>query len=87
MVFSLAFMQGNSMKSTKQDVNVQQLGGVAAWGASKTEGGTSAVLNYTANTLGGTAAGMAAVGLGSIYITGTNPVGWGYWASTLGVAL
>ena len=75
------------MKSTKQDVTVQQLGGVAAWGASRTEGGTSAVLNYTSNYALGTSVTMAGIGIGSLYVSGTNPVGWGYWAVTAAIGL
>jgi hypothetical protein len=39
MVFSLAFMQGNSMKTNKQNVNVQQLTYTAAYQAVTSEGG------------------------------------------------
>lgn len=87
MIFSLAIMQGMSLKSNQQDITIQQIGAGAAYGAANTEGGTSAILSYTAGLAQGTAAGMTAVGLGSIYITGTNPVGWGYWVATAGVAL
>lgn len=85
LVFSLAIMQGINMKSSAKDISMQQIGAGAAL-MSGTEG-ASPLWNYAANTLGATAAGMTTVGLGSIYVTGTNPVGWTYWAATGGVAL
>ena len=83
MIFSLAFMQGINQKSIKQhDCNMQQVGAGCAYAASQTEGGTSAVLSYTANVAGSTCAGMATVGAGAALLTTTNPVGWGYWVAT-----
>jgi len=89
MVVSLSVMQGNAMKSNKQDVSIQQLGGAAAIGATYCEsgGGAAAGLNYTAATLGATAAGMATAGAYAAVATTTNPVGWGYWGVTVVVGL
>ncbi len=74
MIFSLAIMQGVTTKNA-QDVNMQQIGAAAAWGSSKTEGGTSAVLSYTVAVAGSVAGGGA-------WWVAPTPVGLGYWAVT-----
>ncbi|HSD09293.1 hypothetical protein [Flavobacterium sp.] len=85
MVFSLAFMQANSMKSTKQDISVQQVSVGAGYMAGASEGGASggwvavsAMTGGYATTVGG---GLAT----TWFVSGTNPAGWVAWTS-VGVA-
>lgn len=89
MVFSLAFMQGNSMKIIKQDMSVQQIGLAASIGATYAEqgGATQAGLNYIANNAGNVSSGLALAGISAPYISGTNPVGWGFWGTTAAIGL
>lgn len=83
MVFSLAFLQGNSMKSTKQDVNVQQVSLGALYMSGQSEGGKAAVY-------GGIAAGAAVIAYqattgGAIF--SWNPVGWAAFGVAAGASL
>ncbi|MDR2805867.1 MAG: hypothetical protein LBB85_09590 [Dysgonamonadaceae bacterium] len=81
MVMSLGVMNGINSKETN-DSSLQQVGVGAGYMAGVTEGGASGAWSAVSNLAVGTASGMAAVGLGSIYISGTTPVGWGYWVVT-----
>lgn len=88
IVFSLAFMQGNTIKSTKQDVSLQQVGGVAAYvGGSMEAGGGQSVASYISNAAIATGAGMVTYGVAAGAGTFSNPVGWGYWGATAAVFL
>lgn len=88
MIFSLAFMQGINQKSVQQqDRNLQQLGLGAAYASGETEGGVSTACAYVAATCGTLATGMAGFGVSTFYLSGTTPVGWGYWAVTGLIAL
>jgi hypothetical protein len=81
MIMSLGVMNGINSKKMN-DSNLQQIGVGAGYLSGATEGGASGAWGAVSNLAVGTASGMAAVGLGSIYISGTTPVGWGYWAVT-----
>jgi hypothetical protein len=80
MVMSLGVMQGINAKAN--DSNLQQCSVASGYMAGATEGGASGAWQAASNWCGTVSAGMAVVGLGSIYISGTNPVGWGYWTVT-----
>jgi hypothetical protein len=79
MIMSLGVMQG--IKTKSNDSSLQQIGVGAAYVVGETEGGTSSAWSALSDWCIGVSSGGAVVGLGSIYITGTNPVGWGYWAT------
>jgi hypothetical protein len=85
MIMSLGVMSGINAKSN--DSNLQQVGVGAGYMAGATEGGASGAWSAVSDLAVGTASGMAGVGLGSIYISGTTPVGWAYWVVTGVVAL
>jgi hypothetical protein len=80
MIMSLGVMNGINSKTN--DSSLQQIGVGAGYMAGVTEGGASGAWSAVSNLSVETASGMAAVGLGSIYISGTTPVGWGYWVVT-----
>ncbi len=71
MVFSLAFMQGNSIKSTEQDVNVQQI----AYGATYASHGESGFWSTTSGIAQGACGGFIVCGITNCW----NPGGWGAW--------
>lgn len=83
MVFSLAFMQGNSVKNTNQDMSVQQVSLGAGYMAGSTEGGTAGAW-AAGSAMAGAAAGQVATG-GTLL--GWTPVGWGMWAGAGALAL
>jgi hypothetical protein len=70
MVFSLAIMQGNSIKGNKQDVNL--VGAAIAYYGSE-QGGA-------ANTISSCAAGTVVAGWGYTVATATAATGWGILA-------
>lgn len=78
MVFSLAFMQGNSIKNTNQDTSVQQVTLGAGYMAGSTEGGTSGAWNAASNIGAGVTAGLFYGSLTNSW----NPLGWVGWGAT-----
>ncbi|MDR7210564.1 hypothetical protein [Flavobacterium piscis] len=84
MVFSLAFMQGNTMKSTKQDINVQQLSVGAGYMAGSSEGGAAGAWGVVSAGLMGAA---GAVGTTTTIVGWVPPVGLAGAALTGGLFL
>lgn len=83
MVVSLSVMQGNAMKSNKQDVNIQQISIGCAVGAGFCESGSPTQYGLLAASA---MAGGYAVNVGSTLSTAapvstTNPAGWVGWGS------
>ncbi|MCF0191187.1 MAG: hypothetical protein HUJ96_07995 [Marinilabiliaceae bacterium] len=50
--------------------------------AGSTEGGWSGFWDSASNMTACAAGGMAAYGIGTAYVSTTNPIGWTYWAVT-----
>jgi|GEM_PF-541049 len=79
MVVSLSVMQGNAMKSDKQDVNIQQVAlGAAYYGANSENRGTQAAAAVV--VIGAGAVAKTAFTGGAMF--GWTPVGW----AAIGVA-
>jgi len=85
MVMSLGIM--GSMNVKGYDIGIQQVSVGCAYVAGSTEGGTSGAWSQAGEITGAIAAGMAINGAYHAYATTTNPVGWGYWATTALVGL
>lgn len=83
MVFSLAFMQGNTIKSTKESVNTQQVAVGAAYMAGESERGAAGA--WGAVSLGAGAVAYQALTGGAIF--SWNPVGWAAVGVGAGAAL